>query len=179
MRFGRLLRLSGPRASARPEKEPARQALRTTNSRRRARTSPEHHADPRRRSLDARIGNHADLTTTAHPSGRDFHSQTKGARDVHQAFAEMARGLQRAGGHCPSGSDPAMLERAAMSPVMKGLHAATRDDLLVHNWRVSQLERLGVPSPLSTVYADRVDWHEVARLVQRGCPPQLALRIAG
>jgi DNA-binding NarL/FixJ family response regulator len=25
--------------------------------------------------------------------------------------------------------------------------------------------------------ADHVDWHQVAKLVQRGCPPQLALRI--
>ena len=28
------------------------------------------------------------------------------------------------------------------------------------------------------VYADRLDWHQVARLVQHGCPPRLALRIA-
>ena len=27
------------------------------------------------------------------------------------------------------------------------------------------------------VYADHIDWHQVARLVQRGCPPRLALRI--
>jgi len=26
------------------------------------------------------------------------------------------------------------------------------------------------------VYADRIDWHQIARLV-RGCPPRLALRI--
>ena len=37
--------------------------------------------------------------------------------------------------------------------------------------------RLGVPGALAEVYADRLDWHQVARLVQRGCPPQLALRI--
>ena len=24
---------------------------------------------------------------------------------------------------------------------------------------------------------DHLDWHQIARLVQRGCPPQLALRI--
>ena len=47
----------------------------------------------------------------------------------------------------------------------------------MHNWRVSQLERLGVPEPLAEAYADRADWHQVARLVQRGCPPRLALRI--
>jgi hypothetical protein len=27
-------------------------------------------------------------------------------------------------------------------------------------------------------YADHLDWHEVARLVQRGCPSRLAVRIA-
>jgi len=48
----------------------------------------------------------------------------------------------------------------------------------VHNWRVSQLKRLGIPGPLAEIYADRIDWHQIARLVQRGCPPRLALRIA-
>ena len=53
------------------------------------------------------------------------------------------------------------------------------DELQVHNWRVSQLKRLGIPGALAETYADRIDWHQVARLVQRGCPPQLALRIVG
>jgi hypothetical protein len=52
-----------------------------------------------------------------------------------------------------------------------------RDESLVHNWRVSQLERLGIPGALPQTYADRIDWHQIARLVQRGCPPRLALRI--
>ena len=56
-------------------------------------------------------------------------------------------------------------------------HTADRDELLVHNWRVAQLTRLGVPVPLAEIYADRIDWHQVARLVQRGCPARLALRI--
>ena len=48
----------------------------------------------------------------------------------------------------------------------------------VDEWRVWQLTRLGVPLPLAQAAAvARVDWHQVARLVQRGCPPQLALRI--
>ena len=54
---------------------------------------------------------------------------------------------------------------------------ADHDELLVHNWRVSQLARLGVPETLAEIYADRVDWHQVARLIQRGCPAGLALRI--
>lgn len=47
----------------------------------------------------------------------------------------------------------------------------------VHRWRVTQLKRLGIPGPLAEADADRVDWHKIARLVQHGCPPELALRI--
>jgi hypothetical protein len=57
--------------------------------------------------------------------------------------------------------------------------AIDREDSLVHGWRVSQLTRLGVPGPQAEVYADRIDWHQIARLVRRGCPPELALRIVG
>jgi len=53
------------------------------------------------------------------------------------------------------------------------------DQSPVHRWRVSQLMRLGIPRPLAEVYAERVDWHQIAGLVQRGCPPRLALRIVG
>lgn len=55
--------------------------------------------------------------------------------------------------------------------------AISRDDMLVHNWRVSQLRRLGISGSLAEIYADNIDWHQIARLVQRGCPPYLALRI--
>ena len=55
--------------------------------------------------------------------------------------------------------------------------AIDHDRALVHNWRAAQLRRLGIPEPLAEVYADRLDWHQVARLVRRGCPPRLALRI--
>jgi len=48
---------------------------------------------------------------------------------------------------------------------------------LVHEWRVGQLTRLGIPEPLADAVAARVDWHQIAALVQRGCPPRLALRI--
>jgi hypothetical protein len=62
-------------------------------------------------------------------------------------------------------------------PPVPGHEAISRDDMRVHNWRVSQLTRLGVPEPLAEIYADRIDWHQIARLVRRGCPPHLALRI--
>jgi hypothetical protein len=40
--------------------------------------------------------------------------------------------------------------------------AIGHDELLVHNWRVWQLTRLGIPGPLAEVYADRIAWHQVA-----------------
>jgi hypothetical protein len=55
--------------------------------------------------------------------------------------------------------------------------ATGHEEQPVHNWRVSQLRRLGIPGSLAEIYADRIDWHQIARLVQRGCPPRLALRI--
>ena len=47
-------------------------------------------------------------------------------------------------------------------------HITTRNDaiddgdVLVHDWRSSQLQRLGIPEWLSEFYADLVDWHQVA-----------------
>ena len=64
-----------------------------------------------------------------------------------------------------------------MEPPIAGHDAISRDESAVHTWRASQLRRLGLPGPLAEIYADRIDWHQVARLVQRGCPPRLALRI--
>ena len=65
-----------------------------------------------------------------------------------------------------------------MEPAVTGTgHEAIKQHGPVHFWRVSRLQRIGVPGPLAEVYADRLDWHQIARLVQRGCPPRLALRI--
>lgn len=47
----------------------------------------------------------------------------------------------------------------------------------VHAWRVTQLARLGLARPVAEAVADRVDWHEVAKLVRRGCPADLAVTI--
>jgi hypothetical protein len=55
--------------------------------------------------------------------------------------------------------------RAASAPVPGG------------SMRETWPTRLGIPGPLAEIYADRIDWHQVARLVQHGCPPRLALRI--
>ena len=64
-----------------------------------------------------------------------------------------------------------------MKPAITGHEAVGHNDLLVHTWRVARLTGLGIPGRLAEVYADHLDWHQIARLVQRGCPPQLALRI--
>lgn len=55
--------------------------------------------------------------------------------------------------------------------------AISHDDMPVHKWRVSQLTSLGMPGSLAEIYADRADWHQIARLMRRGCPLRLALRI--
>jgi hypothetical protein len=65
-----------------------------------------------------------------------------------------------------------------MKRTATGQQAMDREQQLVHDWRVSQLTRLGIPGPTAEVYADRIDWHRIARLVHRGCPTRLALRIA-
>jgi hypothetical protein len=55
--------------------------------------------------------------------------------------------------------------------------AIDHDAPLVHARRVIRLMRLGIPAALAEAYADRLDWHHVAGLAHRGCPPLLALRI--
>jgi hypothetical protein len=54
----------------------------------------------------------------------------------------------------------------------------TDEDVLVHTWRAEQLRALGLTYLLAETFADLVDWHEVATLVERGCAPELALEIA-
>ena len=51
------------------------------------------------------------------------------------------------------------------------------DELSAHNWRVSRLRGLGVPGALAEIYADPLDFHQIARLARRGCTPLLAIRI--
>ena len=50
-------------------------------------------------------------------------------------------------------------------------------EVLVHEWRTEQLERLGIARTVAEAVAGFVDWHELARLVERGCSPALALEI--
>jgi hypothetical protein len=52
------------------------------------------------------------------------------------------------------------------------------EEIRVYAWRIEQLGKLGLSSVIADAVADVVDWHEVARLVAKGCPPELALEIA-
>ena len=52
------------------------------------------------------------------------------------------------------------------------------EEVRVNAWRVEQLGKLGLSSAIADAVANVVDWHDVARLVEKGCPPELALEIA-
>ena len=51
----------------------------------------------------------------------------------------------------------------------------------VERWRTAELMRVGFPGDDAVALAARtdVDLHEAIELVQRGCPPALAVRILG
>jgi hypothetical protein len=68
-----------------------------------------------------------------------------------------------------------VVEAQKMEPIPA--HEIICNNSVVHKWRVAQLTRLGIPTPLAEAVAADVDWHQVAALVHRGCPPRLALRI--
>jgi hypothetical protein len=69
------------------------------------------------------------------------------------------------------------LLEAAMEETTTTIDRATEEELRIHDWRAEQLERLGIPGWLAEAFADRIDWHEIAALVERGCAPRLALEI--
>jgi hypothetical protein len=51
------------------------------------------------------------------------------------------------------------------------------EEARIYAWRVEQLSGLGLSSVVASAVATIVDWHEIARLVERGCSPELALEI--
>jgi hypothetical protein len=53
----------------------------------------------------------------------------------------------------------------------------TDEEQLVLEWRTAQLERLGVSGHVAAMFAAIVDWHDIAALVARGCPADLAVDI--
>ena len=54
----------------------------------------------------------------------------------------------------------------------------TSEEARVNAWRIEQLANLGLSTLIASAVATFVDWHDVARLVEKGCPPDLALEIA-
>lgn len=52
-----------------------------------------------------------------------------------------------------------------------------REEALIHEWRAEQLTNLGISTIVAQAVASFVDWHDLARLIERGCPPELALEI--
>jgi len=83
-------------------------------------------------------------------------------------------------GRVPSDNTDSIQEEVTMEPTLMKTDdsvAGTEDALLVHEWRTEQLSRLGLPRGLAESFAERVDWHAVAALVERGCTPELALEI--
>jgi hypothetical protein len=52
------------------------------------------------------------------------------------------------------------------------------EEVRVYAWRVEQLAELGFSTVVADSVANVVDWHDVASLVHKGCPPELALEIA-
>ena len=58
------------------------------------------------------------------------------------------------------------------------IETETSEEARVNAWRIEQLANLGLSTLIATAVATLVDWHDVARLVEKGCPPDLALEIA-
>lgn len=54
---------------------------------------------------------------------------------------------------------------------------STRERATVVAWRAERLAGLGVEPVVARQLAETVDWHELADLLARGCPPELALEI--
>ena len=56
-------------------------------------------------------------------------------------------------------------------------HSPTDEDVLIHEWRAERLAQLGLSTIIAQAAAGLFDWHEFARLIKRGCSPELALEI--
>jgi hypothetical protein len=69
------------------------------------------------------------------------------------------------------------MEQITTEAIELDLEERSDEDELVNAWRAEQLGRLGLPQLIAERFADLVDWHELAALVARGCPPLLALEI--
>jgi hypothetical protein len=73
--------------------------------------------------------------------------------------------------------DERTLEQTVEQETAKGQFERVDEEILVHEWRAEQLQRLGLCRLLAESFAGRIDWHDLAALVARGCSPELALDI--
>jgi hypothetical protein len=71
--------------------------------------------------------------------------------------------------------DPISTEPTSISEL--GSEGRVGEDVIVDAWRVEQLRRLGLSRLLAVALAADIDWHELADLLGRGCPLDLALEI--
>ena len=69
------------------------------------------------------------------------------------------------------------LEQAAEQETSENQVARADEEILVHEWRAEQLQRLGLSRLMAEGFAGRIDWHDLAGLVALGCSPELALDI--
>jgi hypothetical protein len=63
---------------------------------------------------------------------------------------------------------------------MSTIDVSDRSELeQVERWRATELERAGYPADAAVRIAQRhdVDLHRAVKLVESGCPPELALKI--
>ena len=67
--------------------------------------------------------------------------------------------------------------RRDMRPVLVTEAEREQQDVAVWEWQAQQLHRLGLSWLTACTFAQLADWHEVAELVERGCPAELALEI--
>jgi hypothetical protein len=67
------------------------------------------------------------------------------------------------------------LEPLAM--LAEELDHGNSEEYVVNAWRAEQLRHLGLSPTLAEIFAGLVDWHQIAKLVERGCSAQLALEI--
>jgi hypothetical protein len=51
------------------------------------------------------------------------------------------------------------------------------EEYIVNAWRAEQLRHLGLSPTFAAVFAGLVDWHQIAKLVERGCSAHLAVEI--
>jgi hypothetical protein len=72
-----------------------------------------------------------------------------------------------------------MERRRLIEEVLEASESSSLNDeeQLVIEWRLEQLEKLGVSRIKAALFAGFVDWHEIAALVSRGCSPELAIEI--